>query len=76
MAKGIGIAWTELAGKLNTQIDVDVIAAEKQQIYDRAIAALNKWYNIEGINATTTSLLQSLYAIGKSNVVDDIRIHR
>ena len=40
------------------------------------MAALNKWYNMEGNKATTARLLQALHDIGKSNVVDDIRVQR
>ena len=76
VAKGVGIKWTELVGSLNTQIDVEVIAAQNHQIYDQAIAALNEWYNMERNKPTTVHLLQALHDIGKSNVVDDIRIQR
>ena len=40
------------------------------------MAALNKWYNMEGNKATTARLLQALHDIGMSNVVDDIRVQR
>ena len=73
VAEGVGITWTQLVGRLNIRIDVQVIAAENHQIYDQAIAGLNKWYNMEGNKATTARLLQALHDIGKSNVVDDIR---
>ena len=71
-AEGVGVAWTELACILNKSIDVDVIAAEKRQVFDRAITALHKWYCMEGTSATTERLLQALDEIGKHNVVEDI----
>ena len=76
VAKGVGIEWTELVGNLNSEIDVEVIAAQNHQIYDQAIAALTEWYNMERNKPTTVHLLQALHDIGKSNVVDDIRKQR
>ena len=76
VAEYVGIEWTKLVGRLNIHINVKVIAAENYQVYNQAIAALKKWYNMEGNKATTTRLLQALHDIGMSNVVDIIRKQR
>lgn len=64
--------WTELAQRLNTNINTEVIAAEKQQVFDRAMAVLQKWYSMEARNATTARLLKALRDIEKFDVEEDI----
>ena len=72
VAKGIGVKWTQLSGKLDRRIDTDVIAEEKTKVYDRAMAVLNKWYSKEASKATTARLLQALRDIEKTDVIEDI----
>lgn len=72
VAKGVGIEWTALAHRLNPKIDVDAISANYSKTFDRAMAALRKWYNMEGSKATTVRLLHALKDIERNDLIEEI----
>ncbi|RDD36912.1 hypothetical protein TrispH2_011164 [Trichoplax sp. H2] len=71
VADKIGNDWTRLAGKLNENIDVGVIAEEQSVVFNRAKAVLSKWYNMSGNEATTEALVKVLIAIERKDIVKD-----
>lgn len=70
VASEIGVEWTQLAGKLDANIDTDVIIQEKNYCYDRAMAFLKRWYRKDPSLATVHKLMNALIVIGRRDIAN------
>ncbi|EDV22018.1 uncharacterized protein TRIADDRAFT_59581 [Trichoplax adhaerens] len=72
VAEMIGIKWMKLSRTLDYEIPSRLIDSECKSQCDKAVAALNSWYDKHGQGATVNKLKVALYEIGRKDIAEKI----
>ena len=68
----LGADWTKLAVVLDYTIRIDIIDADYEMEYDKAIAFLKHWHSKHLDHATVYKMIQALTDIGRTDIVTTI----